>query len=50
MSHGAPTAPLKPGERVPNFSLPSVTHDDVVSLAAYRGKTAVLLAFFRGVH
>lgn len=40
-------APLEPGERAPNFTLPAVDREGVVSLADYQGKSAVLLALFR---
>jgi peroxiredoxin len=41
---------LRPGDRAPDFTLPSVTGDGTVSLADYRGKSAVLLGLFRGLH
>jgi peroxiredoxin len=42
-------APLQPGERAPDFALPAVDREGLVSLADYRGKRAVLLAIERGV-
>lgn len=41
---------LRPGDRAPEFTLPAVTGDGNVSLAHYRGKSAVLLGLFRGLH
>ena len=45
-----PTAPLKPGDIAPTFSLPAINDDGIVSLEDYRGKSTVLLALFRGIH
>jgi peroxiredoxin len=42
--------PLQPGDPAPAFSLPAVHRDGTVSLADYRGKGAVLVALFRGLH
>ena len=42
--------PLQPGDAAPAFSLPAVNRDGTVSLADYRGKGAVLVALFRGLH
>jgi len=42
--------PLRPGDRAPDFSLPAVQRDGMVSLGDYRGRTPVLLAFFRGIY
>ena len=42
--------PVSPGEPAPDFSLPAVTREDErVSLADYRGRSAVLLALFIGL-
>ena len=41
---------LRPGDAAPEFTLPAVTGDGNVSLAQYRGKSAVLLGLFRGLH
>jgi peroxiredoxin len=41
---------LRPGDPAPDFTLPTVTADCHVSLRAYRGKSAVLLGLFRGLH
>jgi peroxiredoxin len=41
---------VKVGDRAPEFELPAADRDGVVSLAAYRGKAAVLLALFRGLY
>ena len=42
--------PLQPGDAAPDFELPAVNHEGVVSLAAYRAKGPVLVALFRGLH
>jgi peroxiredoxin len=42
--------PLQPGERAPDFTLPSVEREGTVSLADYRGRSPLLLAVFRGVY
>ena len=41
---------LRPGERAPDFSLPTVHRPGTVSLADYRGRSALLIAFFRGIY
>jgi peroxiredoxin len=41
---------LRPGDPAPDFALPAVHHEGTVSLADYRGRSALLLAFFRGVY
>ncbi len=41
--------PLQPGDLAPDFTLPAVQDEGVVSLADYRGKTPVLLAINRGL-
>ena len=43
-------SPVRPGESAPDFTLPAVMQPSEVSLENYRGKSAVLLAFFRGLH
>lgn len=42
--------PLRPGDTAPDFELPAVNRDGTVSLAAYRGKSPVLIGLFRGLH
>lgn len=42
--------PLEPGDRAPDFALPAVNRDGVVSLDDYRGKSPVLVGLFRGLH
>jgi peroxiredoxin len=49
MTVAAPRAPLQPGEPAPDFTLPAVDREGVVSLADYRGKSPVLLAIMRGL-
>lgn len=41
---------LQPGDRAPSFSLPAVNRDGKVSLDDYRGRSALLLGLFRGLH
>jgi peroxiredoxin len=43
------TAPIQPGERAPQFSLPAINREGVVSDADYRGR-ALMIGFFRGLH
>lgn len=43
-------ATLRPGDRAPEFTLPAVNQAGDVSLADYRGSSAVLLGLFRGLH
>jgi peroxiredoxin len=42
--------PVGPGERAPDFALPSGHGEGTVSLADYRAKSPVLLALFRGLY
>ena len=42
--------PLQPGAPAPSFTLPIANGEGSVSLANYRGKSPVLLAFFRGLY
>jgi len=41
---------LQPGDVAPDFILPAVHRDGVVSLGDYRGRSPLLLAFFRGIY
>ena len=41
---------VQPGERAPEFTLPAVHRDGTVSLADYRGRSPLLLAFFRSIY
>ncbi len=43
------STPVQPGEPAPDFTLPAVHRDGVVSLSDYRGKSPVLLAINRGL-
>jgi hypothetical protein len=47
LTHSRP--PLQPGEPAPDFALPTVPEDGVVSLADYRGRSALLLVLLRTV-
>jgi peroxiredoxin len=42
--------PLRPGDRAPDFTLPAVTREGLISLGEYRGRSPVLLALFRGLY
>ena len=41
---------VRPGDRAPDFTLRAVNQDGSVTLAGYRGKSAVLLAMMRGLY
>lgn len=41
---------IQPGERAPELTLPAVNRDGAVSLADFRGRRAVMIGFFRGLH
>lgn len=41
---------LQPGDEAPSFALPAVNRDGMVALDDYRGKGAVLVGLFRGLH
>jgi peroxiredoxin len=45
-----PDHPLQPGDSAPSFQLPAVNRDGVVSLDDYRGKCAVMVGLFKGLH
>jgi peroxiredoxin len=49
MAPGA-QAPLRPGDRAPDFTLPDAAGDGTIALADYRGRAPVLLALFRGLY
>jgi len=44
------SGPLRPGDPAPNFTLPAVNREGHVSLDDYRGRGAVLVGLFRGLH
>src|SRR6266540_5670528 len=44
-----PRGPVQSGEAAPDFALPAVDRDGVVSLADYRGRSPLLLAISRGL-
>jgi peroxiredoxin len=50
MTSVEPRPPVQPGERAPDFTLPSAMDDKQVSLSDYRGKSPVLLAIMRGLY
>jgi peroxiredoxin len=45
-----PLRPIEPGAKAPDFTLPAANREGDVSLAQFRGKRAVMIAFFRGLH
>jgi len=50
MSTSQRSAPVQAGEKAPDFSLPAVHQDSVVSLSSYVGRAPLLLAIFRGLY
>jgi peroxiredoxin len=42
--------PIQSGERAPDFAVPAVREDRLISLADYRGATPLLLGLFRGLY
>src|SRR6266542_4532047 len=49
MAATEPRGPVESGETAPDFVLPAVDRDGVVSLADYRGRSPLLLAINRGL-
>jgi peroxiredoxin len=47
---GTPRSPLQPGDRAPDFTVQAADQEGTVSLADYRGRTPLLLGFFRGIY
>ena len=45
-----PRTPLAPGATAPDFSLPAVHRDGMVTLAEYKGRSPLLLTIFRGLY
>ena len=45
-----PSRPLQPGDPAPGFTLPVINRSGSVSLGDFRGKQAVFLGLFRGLH
>jgi peroxiredoxin len=41
---------LQPGDPAPDFTLPAIHREGTVSLADYKGRSALLLALFRGLY
>ena len=50
MTTNGRTAPIALGEPAPDFTLTAAHVDGTVSLAEYRGHSALLLALFRGLY
>ena len=42
--------PIQPGQAAPEFSVPAVHEDGMISLSDYRGRTPLLLGLFRGLY
>lgn len=49
MNLPSPTVPVAPGDRAPDFALPAVADAGVVSLADYRGRSALFLVLMVGL-
>src|SRR5438552_10157824 len=49
MTHPS-SRPLQPGDPAPDFMLPAVQTDTIVSLLDYRGRSPLFLALFRGLY
>lgn len=49
MSRDQPSASIV-GQPAPDFALPGVQEERIISLADYRGKSPVLIAMFRGLY
>ena len=49
MTHVGQT-PVKPGDRAPDFLVPAVDGDRIISLADYRGRTPLLLGLFPALY
>jgi peroxiredoxin len=43
-------APVTPGDAAPDFSLPAIHREGMVSLSDYTGRSALLLVIFRGLY
>lgn len=41
---------LEPGDLAPGFRLPSISREGTIGLEDYRGRSAVLLGLYRGLH
>ena len=50
MTTGERRPPVQPGESAPDFMLPAANRGGTVSLADYRGRSALLLVLFRGLY
>jgi peroxiredoxin len=50
MTQSERSSPVQPGEKAPDFSLPAVHQDGLLSLASYVGRAPLLLAIFRGLY
>ena len=46
----APWRPVRPGEPAPDFTLPGVNREGIISLADYRGQRPLLLVLLRGLY
>jgi peroxiredoxin len=42
--------PIQPGDDAPPFALPAVNRDGMVSLDDFRGKSALFIGLYRGLH
>ena len=49
MTIADPRPPISPGQPAPDFRLPAVDRDEMISLADYRGRSSLFLALFIGL-
>lgn len=50
MSASIDIGPLQPGDQAPDIVLDAITRDGQIALADFRGRNAVLVGLFRGLH
>jgi peroxiredoxin len=50
MTIGEQPLPVRLGEPAPDFTLPAANTEGTISLADYRGRSALLLGLFRGLY
>lgn len=50
VEYGEAMSFLAPGDRAPEFRLPAADREGTVALADYRGRSAVMVALFRGLY
>jgi peroxiredoxin len=50
MTNADQRAPVRPGEKAPDFALPAVNRDGAVAITDFRGRSPFLLALLRGFY